>query len=169
LGTYPDWISAALKDVETVIRIVALIVGAVWAYAKFVKGRVFHSRLEPQVSGDTVVRNDQANLAISIKVKNVGLSRVDVHQRGSGLRVSTAERSDPKVMVSAQWRHLGTFPILEKHAWIEPGETVGEDRLAILPKEVSSNLLLLEAHIASGVLVWVATCIVAIKTNGDSQ
>jgi hypothetical protein len=168
LENYPDWISSALKDTDTAIRIVAVIVAAVWAYMKFVKGRVFRSRLEAHVSGDMVVRDDNATLAISIKCKNVGLSRVDIRSKGSGLRVSAAEMVVPKTMISAEWRHLGTFPILEHHEWIEPGETVGEDRLAVLPKEISGSILL-EAHIASAGTVWIATCIVAIKTEAKGS
>jgi hypothetical protein len=57
---YPGWISTALKDTETVIRVAALIVGAAWAYMKFIKGRVFSSRLEADVSGDVFVKPDCA-------------------------------------------------------------------------------------------------------------
>ena len=35
-----DWISAALA----VVQIAAILVGALWAYWKFFKGRIFHRR-----------------------------------------------------------------------------------------------------------------------------
>jgi hypothetical protein len=161
--SYSNIIGATLNDIETVIRIAALVVAAAWAYMKFVRGRVFYSRLEPEVSGNAIVEKGQATLAISIKIKNIGLSRVDIRQSGSGLRILSAVPCIPQKMISAEWQHLGTFPVLESHAWIEPGETVGEDRLVILPKEASHNLLL-EMNVVSGKMVWIIKRIVAIKT-----
>jgi len=134
---------------------------------KFAKGRIFYSRLEADVSGEAFVDDDHAILAVSIKAKNVGLSRFDIRQSGSGLRVSSVENFAPKTMISAVWRHLGTFPVLEDHSWIEPGETIGEDRLVLLPKDVSHSLLL-EVKIGSGKTVWIATRIVKIKTEDKS-
>jgi hypothetical protein len=168
LEVYPSWIGSALKDIEMVARIAAVIVVGGWAYMKFVRGRVFHSRLELDVAGSAQARVDQATLAISIKVKNVGLSRVDIHQKGSGLRVLNEKKSAPKGIISAEWHHLGTFPILENHSWIEPGETVGEEMLVILPND-ALNYVLLELHVASGEMVWAATRLVAIKTEAESN
>jgi hypothetical protein len=168
LASYPEWISQFIKDGESIIRTVALIAGGAWAYAKFVRGRVFRSRLEPSVSGDAIMGADHVTISISISVKNVGLSRVEIRQNGSGLRVSAAETKAPKEMVSAKWRHLGTFPILENHAWIEPGEAVGEDRLAILPKEKLTSILL-ELHVGSKELEWVATRIIVVKANAGAN
>ena len=163
---YPSWIGTVLKDIETVARIAAVIVVGGWAYMKFVKGRIFHSRLELDVTGEARIRVDQAAVAISIKVKNVGLSRVDLRQTGSGLRILAAKKNTPMSMISAEWRHLGTFPVLENHAWIEPGETVGEERLVILPQEALDDLLL-ELHVASGKMEWAATRLVAVKPEAE--
>jgi hypothetical protein len=166
MEAYLGWISVALKDIETAIRIAALFIAGAWAYMKFVKGRVYYPRLELDVSGDAHVRDDHATLAVSIKVKNVGLSRVDIRQSGTGLRISAAEERSPKIMIAAEWRHLGTFPILESHAWIEPGEPVGEDRLIILPKGLSRNLLL-QMNVASAKSAWEATRIIVSKPGAE--
>jgi hypothetical protein len=40
-----DWIDAALH----LVQIAAIVIGALWAYYKFFRGRIFHERAEPSV------------------------------------------------------------------------------------------------------------------------
>jgi hypothetical protein len=74
--------------VESGFRIAALIVAGVFAYWKFFMGRTFNPRLEPVVSTSARVEEGKVFLTVCCKLKNVGLSSIDLDQRKSSLRVS---------------------------------------------------------------------------------
>jgi hypothetical protein len=74
--------------IESVLKDVALIVGGLFAYWKFFMGRTFQPRLEPSVSASARVEENQTSLSVVCKLKNVGLSRVDLDREASVLRVS---------------------------------------------------------------------------------
>jgi hypothetical protein len=157
---YPAWISTALKDLQTLVQLFAVIAAGIWAYMKFVKGRIFYPRLEVSVSGTAVLREDVTTLMAGLKIKNVGLSRVDIRQEGTALRVLSATDARPTTILAPDWNRLGTFSIFERHGWVEPGETIEENRLFTIAGANDRDYLL-EAYIGSGKLVWTATCIIA--------
>jgi hypothetical protein len=153
-------ISQTLTDIDKIVHIIALAGGATWAYFKFAKGRVFHRKLEVMLSGNISVNGKCAALTTFISVKNVGLSRIDIVKKGIGLRVSQTSTEITDKIVSTKWRHLGTFPILEHHSWIEPGETITECRLILLPE--SFLFIFLEADVPFGKNVMRSTAIVSL-------
>jgi hypothetical protein len=153
---YPEWVSALIKDADTLLRIFALGVAAVWAYFKFAKGRVFRSRLEPVVTVESIVKNTFAYLNITITVKNVGLSKVDLHQDGTGLRVFGARSGWATKPMAADWDHLGTLSTLTAHSWIEPGETVEDQILFVVPGE-NTIAFRAELRVSDSRTVWGAT------------
>jgi hypothetical protein len=157
---YPAWISTLLKDLLTLVQLTALIAAGLWAYMKFVKGRMFYPRLEVSVSGSAVLREGRTTLMAALKIKNVGLSRVDIRQEGTALRVHSANEVMPTAIVNPNWSRLGTFSVFERHGWVEPGETIDENRLLIVPGANDRDYLL-ELNIGAGKLVWTATSIVA--------
>jgi hypothetical protein len=123
-----------LEVAQKALTILALLAGGVWGYYKFFKGRVFRIRLEPTISGRVLPLNNSTYLLVTISLKNVGLSKVDLEQEGTGLRLST-HKAVPRLddPIEADWSHLTTFPVFREHAWIEPGETITEDRMFVVP------------------------------------
>ncbi len=149
LSASPNWLlatltqgettSSGLDDVKTVAEIVgtlitalAVVVGAVWAYYRFVKGRTYRPRLEVSMGGEWLTIDGKRLLLARVRLKNIGASVVELLQKGTGLRVSSLADSDEPGIVS--WLPGRVYTILEEHAWIEPGETVSDDvllRLAV--------------------------------------
>jgi hypothetical protein len=164
--SYPAWISAALKDLLTLVQLIAVIAAGLWAYMKFVKGRMFYPRLGVSVSGTAVLRDDRTTLMAMLKIKNVGLSRVDIRQEGTAIRVLSANEVTPTGIITPDWSHLGTFSVFEHHGWVEPGETIDENRLLIVPG-ANDREYLLELHIGAGKLVWTATSIIAARNPAN--
>ena len=118
--------------VGTLITALAVIVGALWAYYRFVKGRTFRPRLEVSMGGQWFTVDGKRLLLARVRLKNIGASVVELLQKGTGLRVSTLGDSDSPGTVS--WMQGRVYTILDEHAWIEPGETVSDDvllRLAV--------------------------------------
>jgi hypothetical protein len=126
--------SSGLDDVKTVADIIgtlvtalALLIGAVWAYYRFVKGRTFRPRLEVSMGGEWLTVHGKRLLLARVRVKDIGASVVRLRQEGTGLRVSSPVDSDAPGAVG--WEPGHVYTILEKHEWIEPGETVSDDVL----------------------------------------
>ena len=107
--------------VGTLITALAVIVGALWAYYRFVKGRTYRPRLEVSMGGEWFTVDGKRLLLARVRLKNIGASVVELLQKGTGLRVSTLGDSDSPRTVS--WMQGRVYTILDEHAWIEPGET----------------------------------------------
>jgi hypothetical protein len=128
--------ASLLDNVKTVVDIVgtavtaaAVMIGGIWAYFKFVKGRTYRPRLEAGLSGQWSLVDGRHLLQARITVKNIGASMVRLLQEGTGLRVSVLAPDQPAAPACAAWKNLRVFEILGEHEWIEPEETVSDDLL----------------------------------------
>ncbi|MDP6785589.1 MAG: hypothetical protein QGI13_00535 [Rhodospirillales bacterium] len=122
------------SEISTIAQQIVAIVGigaaGIWAYYRFVKGRKYAPRLTIGVSGTTIARAGSTFLVITVKVQNVGTSRIDLAQKGSGLELSGLSKlEDVEEAESVPARQLATWDILESHKWVEPLETIEEQRL----------------------------------------
>lgn len=124
-----DNIKTFVDILGTSVTAVALIIGGVWAYFKFVKGRTYRPRLEVGLFGQWRSVDDKHLVQARITVKNIGASVVTLLQEGTGLRVSVLALDQPKAPTPAIWERLKVFEVLTDHKWIEPGETVSDDLL----------------------------------------
>jgi hypothetical protein len=124
-----DWLAIAmvvlngLGKVQTIADILqklfttaAIIVGAIWTYFNFFRGRTYKIRLEPEVSGKAVTIDGLNHLVAAIRLKNVGLSRAEIEQKGSALELLAYNAPDgTKNIVSAAWAPLTAFPVFESN------------------------------------------------------
>ncbi len=157
--TTPLKIETILDLIRTTVQVVVVAVGAVWGYYRFVRSRTFKLRLEPTVSA--IVRNEKHStyVKISSKLKNIGQCKVDVSQTGSAVTILS---HIPKVTNGADiiiWQRLETLPVFEKHAILEPGETVNDEVLVAVPAAVGQAFRL-ELRLISKGIEWNAVSIV---------
>lgn len=132
-----------LDDLEKIFTILAIIIGGLWAYFNYFKGRVYRTRIEPKVSGKVFYKDDSAYLIVSAQLKNVGLSKVNLQKKGSGFRVfKYLGGSQPPGARTVKYHRLGTFSVFNDHRWIESGETIKEEQLIRLPKSDDFAFLL---------------------------
>jgi hypothetical protein len=184
----PDWLAIAmvvlngLGKVQTIadilqklFTIAAIIVGAIWTYFNFFRGRTYKMRLEPEVSGKAVTINGLNHLLAAIRLKNVGLSRVEIEQKGTALELLAYNAPDgTKNIVSAAWDRLTAFPVFESNRLIEPGEIIEEKRLIVVPTN-ERTAFRLRLRLVSHGSAWEAMDIVtfseenASKTGGDDE
>lgn len=149
-----------LKDIvgltEQVMTILAIVLGGAWAYFNFIKGRVYHPRLEPRVSAVLKPSPNFKHVLINAEVKNVGLSNVPIQKEGTGIRLLALTQEN---YVTTGWEidwedhHLVTLSVFESHGWIEPGETIREQRLIPL-REEGLLALRVELRIVSKGIEW---------------
>lgn len=117
---------------QKVLSSLAIIIGSVWAYYKFIKGRLFYPRLEVIINGHLISNESNNYLILYCGLKNVGSSKVDLNIDSSAVRVFKCESTvieDPLEIESADWIHLGSFPIFTEHKWIEGGEVIKDTLL----------------------------------------
>lgn len=129
-----DW-SVTLNNLEKVITSVGFVVGGVWAYIKFFRGRTFRPRLELKTNGK-IIRGDLTEwLKVSVQLKNVGLSDVRLKREVTYVDVFLLGTSAPaKEVYDAIWEPASTFLVFQEHGWIEPGETITDELLLQLPE-----------------------------------
>jgi hypothetical protein len=131
--TWENW-DHAISALEHGATVAALIVGGMFAYYKFFKRRLFVPRLELGLSARSICKDQTSYLVVSLKLKNVGLSRVDIHQKGTALRIRWAENLLVTKTDSVTWKKLRSFSIFERHAWIESGEPIREELMIAAPR-----------------------------------
>ena len=124
-----DHTHSILDTIEKVVKIVAYVAGALWVYFNFFKGRIYKPRLESKLEGELIKQETTSFIKITIQVKNVGLSKVDIKQKGTALRLLSYNPID----LNDPWLHQQTISILLSHEWLEPGEPIEEQVLIPLP------------------------------------
>ena len=126
-----NWL--AIDNIEKVAMIAAVIIGGLWVYYNFFKGRTYKPRLEPIVSGKIFDQDGKLYLITTAKLKNAGLSKVEIEQEGTALRVFSYIREQPTFtdLVEVEW--LATFPVFLDHKWVEPGKGIDDELLIALP------------------------------------
>jgi hypothetical protein len=144
-----------LSDVKDVVSLLgtattmlAVIVGGLWAYFKFVRGRTYRPRLSVRMLAQWRLVDGRHLLHARVIVKNIGASVVTLRRRGTGLRVSVLSPRQPDAPAAASWEVVRVFEILSEHQWIEAGETVSDDQL-INMDPVQPQMTLFETR-----LVW---------------
>ncbi len=157
-----------LDLIRTIVQVVVVAAGAIWGYYRFVRSRTFKLRLEPTVSG--IVRNEKHStyVKISSKLKNVGACKVDVSQTGSAVTIlsHTPKATDGTDVIT--WQRLETLPVFEKHAVLEPGETVNDEVLIAVPAAVG-QVFRLELRLVSKGVAWNAVSIVDPAQTANPQ
>lgn len=141
------------KDIADIISSIAtalaLLIGGVWAYFKFVRGRTYRPRVEMQLAGEWwAAAEGKCPFRARVTIKNVGSSKLKLRQMGSGLRVSMLDPDQPAPPASARWREGKVYTIFDQHAWIESGETVSDVVLLDLGVSETRPVLL------EGRIVW---------------
>lgn len=130
-----DW-DTVFGIAQKTLTILGMIAGAIWTYFHYFRGRTYRPRLETSVAGQIIKQNETLFLVTKLKIKNVGLSKIDLEQSGTGMRIIGIESQDKVQKITKyQGVRLKTVPILENHSWIEPGETIDDVHTFILPKE----------------------------------
>ena len=132
----------ALADIVVkVLTAAAFVVGGLWTYFHYFRGRTYRPKLELTLEMDVDANRRNCLVVIKPELKNVGLSRVDIDLDSSGVRLmECSSMSDFKDVLSVPERHLATFDVFQAHHWIEAGETIRDVRLVAVPHGIREAL-----------------------------
>lgn len=159
------------KDVAAIIQsgatITTLILGIITAYYKFLKGRVFHSRMEIIVTASMLNASQQFIKVVAI-VKNTGSAMIHFDLANSVLRVYAAKIEANEFTEQVSWEKLAALNFTDQHKWIEPNEMIEVNWLVDIPTTQSSTAYRLELSVAGQKTIWKADCITSSETRLDS-
>ena len=125
-----------LQDWESLATTIAIVVGGVWTYFRFFKGRLAAPRLETHCSSEVVHDAKSMSLIVKLDVKNVGPAKGILKEEGCFLTVYCFKsRTNVDFFQKTPLHEIAVFKILEKHKWIEPGKNVHEEVLFSVPEE----------------------------------
>ena len=144
----------SLDAIDKIVKVIAVILGGIWTYLNYVRGRTYKRRLEPKISGKIVPGVGAGALMVigTAQTKNVGLSKVDIEASGTAVIVADmvpgkSARGVAKIVeASIPGGVLGVF---EKHGWLEPGETIDESFAVPLPPRNDRAAVRLRLRIVS--------------------
>jgi hypothetical protein len=163
-------------DIQTVleitykfITIIGLVVGGIFAYYKFVRGRIYNLRLEPEVHGEFIEKAGINYLNVTMAVKNIGLSRITIQKEGSALSIFSlnVQEQFPEVHM-AEWDSVGVFDVYPHNKVLESVETLGEIYLFEITKH-NPQAFKIELRIVAKNNEWTATAVVFPKVgNGGT-
>jgi len=154
--------TAQIVDVANkIIASLGLILGGIFAYYKFIKGRIYKFRLQPNVLGEVVQKDKNKYLIATIHLKNIGISRIPIQNEGSALSLYFSETAftaldEPYIM---EWNESIPVSIFEDVEQLESGETIGKKYLISLPHETPPAVKM-ELRIVAHEYEWTATAIV---------
>ncbi len=141
------------KDVvqifSNVVTALATILAGVWAYYRFVKGRVFEPRLTLTAKAHRLRIRTSEYVLSTVELSNVGLSKIDFNN--ATLRVcSLSGNAEPDLLKVPKRVWLDTLGILLAHSSIESGEVLTEQNLLVLPSGHDLPILLDFRVVAQG-------------------
>jgi len=117
------------------------VIGAAWTWLQYVRGRTFRRKLEPKISGEIFEAEGKHFLSITSSVKNVGLSRAFIIQRGTWVEITILQvDSKTSSVAEPDEKEVGYPPVFLSHAWVEPGEEITDQRLVQLPAKESQDV-----------------------------
>jgi hypothetical protein len=127
-----------LDVVDKGVKIAAVLIGGIWTYLNYARGRTFRRRLEPCISGKISPGVSAGAWMVSgiAQVKNVGLSKVDIEKEPTAIMIDdlvlgATAKGTPKLL--EQRIPGGVFDVFDLHRWIEPGETIEQSFAVPLP------------------------------------
>jgi hypothetical protein len=164
-------LSEVLDIIDKATKIIALFIGGAWAYLNYLRGRTFKRRLEPSIAGKTIRAKDTVLLSGVAQVKNVGLSKVGIEQRGSAIEVLGMVKL-PTSKTALGTRHIAVLSVFKVHGWIEPGELIEESFVVPVPEDAEIVAFRLRLRIVSKGIEWNCDSIVereAIAATNTGQ
>lgn len=143
-----------ISELSTILRntvyTVAIIVGGLWWYYAFIKGRLFHSRLIIKISLKGVVGINNEIAIVNFNLRNIGKSRFMINSGSANFYYGFLKDNKVEYIHLEEMKNL--LLLYNKDgipAWIEPEDEANIDiclSLNIIQKEIGqicqSNLLL---------------------------
>lgn len=115
---FSHWVETAKNPCE----IAAIFGGAAWTYLNYFRGRTYNPRLECSVEASTAMSSGHTFLRVVVKVRNIGLSKVPLEQKGTALLIYSANLQDrpSSFLRQVDWSEpVAAFDVFTGRRWVE--------------------------------------------------
>lgn len=129
----------------SIATFLAVIAGGVWAYYRFIRSRTFRPRFSVEICGQWRLHPKAYVFHVRVRVTNIGAAKVTLQHWGTGLRISFPSDQQPAYPNCVDWEGVA-FRVLEKHDWLEPGETVSDELLLDLGRNPTVAMVEVELN-----------------------
>lgn len=142
---------------------VAILVGGVWTYVRFVRGRAFTPRISLQLVGSLFSAPSGSYLQVTVMAENKGNTAIEIDHSETAV---TAFIENPVRIRQPKWQDFDAFYVLQGVEFVEPDEDVREQHTISLPS-IPSGAIMLRLQVRTrakwyrrGVSEWETSCIV---------
>lgn len=159
-----------LDTTQSILTSAAIVAAGLWAFFHYLRRRTYKLSVELTLAGDVIVDGNNRYLLASVSLHNLGLSKLDLQQRGTGLRVfgyPTSWPDDRPQFAGLRPSHLGTVPVFRNHKWLEPNETVRDEWLFLVPSNFA--FFALGVRVVSKRLTWATHKILHLSPTKPSE
>jgi hypothetical protein len=129
--TPASWTTWA-AGVASLAQAAAIVIGGIWAYFKFVRGRTFAKRAELSVT-PTLLPVQKPTLKVTATLRNAGLSKLPLRTQAVFLYGIYATPTADNPIATGEQQLGKPRKIFAAHHWIEAQETVTDELLLLLP------------------------------------
>jgi hypothetical protein len=121
----------------------AFLVGGFWVLMNYLRNRTHVPRLQVAVKAEFIKRGDRHYLVATCEAKNVGLSIIRLPEPQAGgvglpgsalsVRMLSQFAAEPHIIEVPWDSETAVFDTFANHQFIEPGLTISEQKLAMVP------------------------------------
>jgi hypothetical protein len=134
-----SWVDTA-DGLASIAQALAILVGGLWAYFKFFRGRTFARRAEVTLATSGASSSAEEVIRVDITLRNTGASKIELDQDLCVLYLYAATAADVRPGINVNWgEHIVITQILADHGWIEAQEVVREEVLIPLRVDDAEN------------------------------
>lgn len=152
------------------VQAAAFCAAGCWAYFKFIKGRTFQEILTPAIAGHFVLLDGVIYLIATIKIKNVGSSKVAFDRDATALILYEYTVGSDADIHAVGDRRLTLFAVFkEKGRYIEPNQDIEIQRLISVPGQLKLAYRLEVEIFSNSGIIWTAATIVDKSSVSDNS
>lgn len=153
--------SFVLDIVDKAIKFVAVLIGGLWTWWNYRKGRTYEQKLELEVVGTVFVKR---NLYVDVRVvvKNIGASQHSVQHEGTFCVLSVI-RDD------LEEQPIKLFRVFTDNDKMEPGESIDGTEYWRIPQPIDDIVWVkLELRVVSNGVEWRSSCLIRVESENKS-
>jgi hypothetical protein len=156
-----------VETAKNLCEILAILGGAAWTYLNYFRGRIYKLKLECSVETSIEKYAGHSFLKAAARIRNIGLSKVPIQQKGTALLVYSVNMQDrtPTFPSHVRWNEpVAAFDVFSGRKWVEPSESIAESLMVDLPHGGAFTYKVI-LKVVSGEILWTAEGIVADTEN----
>lgn len=157
------WLTVA----DTASKTIFVLVGAGWTLMYYLRGRIHKHKPIPEVTARLVHMNGEIYLSVMCRLKNIGLTKYPIQQKGSAWRVWALTESAP-----APEHLVWVGDIFKLQGWMEPGGQIDDPQLLKVALTFEGQPVIVfrvGLRSVSGGIVSSTSCIVEVTDEDRKQ